>query len=99
MRVTCMENPTGSPPKLMQIVPYCFRRVSLISLLFAATVLGQPGSSTLEVGKPAEFTLKGTETHNYILPLRAGQYVDLSVDQRGINVSVALFTPDGAAAY
>lgn len=49
----------------------------------------------LELGKPIERELKGGEVHSYTIVLAAGQYVHLVVDQRGIDVVVTLFGPDG----
>jgi tetratricopeptide (TPR) repeat protein len=52
----------------------------------------------LERGKAIERELSGRESHLYQTNLTAGQYLRLVVDQRGIDVVVALFTPDGKKA-
>jgi CHAT domain-containing protein/Tfp pilus assembly protein PilF len=49
----------------------------------------------LELGKPIERELAGAQAHFYELSLLKGQYVHLVVDQRGIDVLVVLFGPDG----
>src|SRR5215468_1575001 len=49
----------------------------------------------LEPGKPIERELAGGQSHDYQLTLANGQYVNLVVDQRGIDVVVKLFGPDG----
>jgi len=49
----------------------------------------------LEPGKPVERELAGGQTHEYHLQLAAGQYLHVVVDQRGIDVVVTLFGPDG----
>jgi CHAT domain-containing protein/Tfp pilus assembly protein PilF len=49
----------------------------------------------LEVGKQIERELTGGQSHSYQMTLAAGQYVKLVVDQRGIDVVVKLFGPDG----
>ncbi|MCI0563011.1 MAG: PPC domain-containing protein, partial [Nitrososphaera sp.] len=49
----------------------------------------------LEPGKPIERELKGGEVHTYQIVLNAGQYLHVVVDQRGIDVVVTLFAPDG----
>src|SRR5215475_15160350 len=49
----------------------------------------------LESGKPIERELAGGQSHDYQLTLADGQYVNLVVDQRGIDVVVKLFGPDG----
>src|SRR5215475_13533274 len=51
----------------------------------------------LESGKPIERELAGGQSHDYQLTLADGQYVNLVVDQRGIDVVVKLFGPDGKA--
>lgn len=53
---------------------------------FLAAVLSLPTT-------PLE--LRGGETHEYALPLTRGEYVRLVVEQRGIDVVVAVFAPDG----
>jgi CHAT domain-containing protein/Tfp pilus assembly protein PilF len=49
----------------------------------------------LEPGKPIERELAGGQSHSYQMTLAADQYVKLVVDQRGIDVAVKLFGPDG----
>jgi CHAT domain-containing protein/Tfp pilus assembly protein PilF len=50
---------------------------------------------SLEPGKPVEQELAGGQSHSYQITMIPGQYLEISVDQRGIDVAVALFTPDG----
>src|SRR5262245_63395981 len=52
-------------------------------------------SISLEPGKPAERELSGGQSHSYKITMVSGQYSHIVVDQRGIDVAVALFTPDG----
>jgi CHAT domain-containing protein/Tfp pilus assembly protein PilF len=49
----------------------------------------------LEPGKPLERELAGGQSHSYQIAPGAGQYVKLAVEQRGIDVEVKLFGPDG----
>jgi hypothetical protein len=49
----------------------------------------------LEQGKPIERKLSGGEAHSYRLTLAAGQFCHMVVDQRGIDVAVAFYGPDG----
>lgn len=50
----------------------------------------------LEFGKPPiEREMSGGQAHKYRFPLIAGQYAHVVVDQRGIDVLVKLFGPDG----
>ena len=52
-------------------------------------------NSPLEPGKPVERELAGGQSHSYRIAVTAGQYLSVVVDQRGINVIVTLFGPDG----
>jgi CHAT domain-containing protein len=51
--------------------------------------------SFLEQGKPIERELMGGESHSYQIMLISEQFLHLDVDQRGIDVVVTLFGPDG----
>jgi CHAT domain-containing protein/tetratricopeptide (TPR) repeat protein len=51
---------------------------------------------TLEPKIPVERELAGGQTHSYRLTLQAGQYLYVVVEQKGIDVAMALFAPDGA---
>ncbi|HEX8736010.1 MAG TPA: CHAT domain-containing tetratricopeptide repeat protein [Pyrinomonadaceae bacterium] len=50
---------------------------------------------TLTLGKPIERSLAGNEAHSYKILLAANQYLHVVVEQRGIDVVVTLFAPDG----
>lgn len=77
-----------------------FRLICFVLLLgqlsfnnFAQT---QPDSiSRLEQGKPIEHELKGGDSHFYSIRLEKGQFAGIVVDQRGIDVVVLVFAPDG----
>ncbi|HMV49896.1 MAG TPA: CHAT domain-containing protein, partial [Blastocatellia bacterium] len=62
-------------------------------LLGGARVHAQD-SPALELNKPIEKTLAGGQSHSYRITLEAGQFVRVSVEQRGIDVVVTLFAPD-----
>src|SRR5262245_46930955 len=49
----------------------------------------------LEPGKPIERELSGAQSHSYKITMISGQYLRVVVAQRGIDVALALFTPDG----
>ena len=49
----------------------------------------------MEPGKPIERELSGGQSHSYKITMISGQYLQVVVNQRGIDVAVALFTPDG----
>jgi CHAT domain-containing protein/Tfp pilus assembly protein PilF len=70
-----------------------------ISIDFAQTRpsdLGPPVVK-LEVGKPIDGALKGGESKTFIVPLREGEFLDVVVEQRGIDVAVTLVAPGGQA--
>jgi erythromycin esterase len=85
------------------------RLISSLTTMFVVTMLpfappvrggqepSEPGRtlSALEPGKPVERSLTGGESHGYLVPLKAGQFLHLVVDQRGIDVVVTLLGPDG----
>jgi CHAT domain-containing protein/Tfp pilus assembly protein PilF len=50
---------------------------------------------TLEVGKPIERELASGQSHTYQMSLVAEQYLNVVVEQRGIDVVVILSGPDG----
>jgi len=52
-------------------------------------------SISLEPGKPVERALSGGQSHSYKITATYGQYLRIVVEQRGIDVAMALFTPDG----
>jgi CHAT domain-containing protein/Flp pilus assembly protein TadD len=52
-------------------------------------------SISLEPGKPIERELSGGQSHSYKITTVSGQYLHIVVEQRGIDVAVALLTPDG----
>lgn len=55
----------------------------------------EQGISPLRPGVPIERELAGGQTHSYQLLLVSNQFLHVVVDQRGIDVVVALFGPDG----
>ena len=65
----------------------------------AQNVDQSPGSvqqaTGLEPGKPIESELAGDAIHAYSIQLTAGQFVKVIVDQRGIDLVVMAFGPDG----
>jgi CHAT domain-containing protein/tetratricopeptide (TPR) repeat protein len=51
---------------------------------------------SLELGKPIERSIEQEKTHSYTLNLSSGQYAHVLVEQRRVNVLVAIYGPDGA---
>ncbi len=56
---------------------------------------GKQDVRPLESGKPLERELAGGQAHTYEINLTANQYLHVVVEQRGIDVVVVLFRPDG----
>jgi len=52
-------------------------------------------AQSLEPDKAIERELTGGGTHNYQVTLSAGQYLEVTVAQRGIDVAITLTGPDG----
>jgi CHAT domain-containing protein len=84
--------------------PIHFRTTALLLLIsqFVSVALTQnpPPADTstitrLEVAKPIERELKGGEIHIFAFSMDAGRFASIVVDQRGIDVAVLLFAPDG----
>lgn len=61
----------------------------------AATTRNEDGVHALKMGEPVERELAGGGTHNYRITLTTGQFLRVVAEQRGIDVVVALFGPDG----
>jgi CHAT domain-containing protein/Tfp pilus assembly protein PilF len=53
----------------------------------------------LEPGKPIEQMLKSSESHSYHINLMAGQFSHIVVEQKGIDVVVVLFDPNGKQLF
>lgn len=81
------------------------RLVSLslsINNLTAQQPASPPGQSkdgadtqSLELGQAVERELAGGQMHSYRIALEAGQFLHVVIEQRGIDVVVTLFGPDG----
>ena len=61
----------------------------------AAATQNEPAASSLEPSKPIERSINAGEAQSYILTLTPGQYAHIVVDQRGVDVVVSIFAPDG----
>ncbi len=71
--------------------------VAFASLPFPSSAASsQREIGTLEYKIPVERELAGGQTHSYRISLNAGQYVRVMVEQKGIDVAMTLFSPDGA---
>lgn len=73
---------------------------SLLLTFFLLQVLtnGQPNTpgefQQLSQGRPVERVMQGGDLHKYQVPLSAGQYLKVVVEQRGVDVVVAALGPD-----
>ena len=69
------------------------------AMLIAGQTAAQESKQTevreLRVGEPVEVELKGGEAHAYRVTVTLGQYLRVVVEQKGIDVVVSLFGPDG----
>lgn len=84
---------------LRKTLPARMLPLLLIGLLLSqgpnlAAQLSLPGQK-LEPTRPVERDLKGGEVHSYTVDLAAGEFLRVTVDQRGIDVVVRTFAPDG----
>jgi CHAT domain-containing protein len=79
----------------MKLVAVVLALASLAVPIHAAQEPAAPVD--LAPGRPVEREIKGGETHTYRITLEASQYLGLAVEQRGIDVTVRVVGPDGAA--
>ena len=68
--------------------------VALSFCLFENAAATQ-NESPFEPGKAIERSIAAGEAHSYSLTLTSGQYAHITVDQRGVDVVVSVFAPDG----
>ncbi len=60
---------------------------------------GEAEARTLKLGEPVERELAGGQQHAYQITSSAGQYLNVVVEQRGIDVAVVLLGPDGKQLF
>jgi CHAT domain-containing protein/Tfp pilus assembly protein PilF len=73
-------------------------RLLLLTLVFLVSPLAAQNEKDmpqLELSKPVARELRGGEVHSYNIVLAANQFLHVVVEQKGIDVVVALFAPDG----
>lgn len=74
------------------------RRLSILfsfALFLAPAVVGQVATESLQAGKAVEKSLAAGQTHSYTINLEKDQFIRLTVEQRGIDVVVRVFVPNG----
>lgn len=67
-----------------------------IAILLAGACLGVGAEEVPQSGEPVERTIAGGEVHRWTLELSAGDFLELVVEQRRLDVSLELFDPQGA---
>jgi CHAT domain-containing protein len=82
-------------------ITFIVRYLSIFILLLPAVsssraqVVDQQDVPLLEPSQPVKRKIGGNESHYYRIALMTDQYVQIIVDQRGADVRVKLFQPDG----
>jgi enterochelin esterase-like enzyme len=64
----------------------------------ASAAAPQPPDTELTVGKAEEATLSGNKSHSYVLPLHAGDLIQLHFDPHGSEIVVLAYSPTGQRA-
>jgi tetratricopeptide (TPR) repeat protein len=59
------------------------------------TAAPPPNNLSLEIGNPIKRKLAGGKSHSYSIGLLPGQYVHVVAEQRGIDIVLKIFGPDG----
>jgi CHAT domain-containing protein/uncharacterized protein HemY len=80
-------------PRPRGVVSFC---VLLALVLGGASGAPPPAPPELKDGTVVERDLKGGETHVYPVDLQAGQFLRVTVQEKGIDVEVVLLDPQGA---
>jgi hypothetical protein len=71
------------------------RSVAIVCVLSIYLGVAVAQSLSLERNKAIEREIGAGETHSFTLNLTAGQYAHVVVDQRGVDVVVSIFAPNG----
>jgi hypothetical protein len=72
------------------------KRPVLLPFLFCVFLTANAqGPATLQLGTPIERTLKPGQTHEFTLNLEENTFVQIEVEQRGIDAIVKVFAPNG----
>src|SRR6185295_14392396 len=74
----------------------CVTVATAMTLTFPLGAVDEPGSR-LELGTRVERPLSGAGSHTYSVALHGGESALLTVDQRGIDVSIRVLDPTGTA--
>jgi len=72
------------------------KRAALLPFLFCVFLTANAqGPTTLQLGTPIERTLKPGQTQEFTLNLKENTLVQLVVEQRGVDATVKVFSPNG----
>ena len=82
-------------PSQASHLSYCLLFFLLLLCCPLPSVSAQAGVAPLAQGAPVEGQLAGGEAHLYSLTVTTGQYVQLVLDQQGVDVVLTLSSPDG----
>lgn len=95
VRLRVLKSCDRLPERLKQVV-LCYGALLWLSSLAGSSFVyaAQDEISPLEYKIPVEREMAGGQTHAYRLTLNAGQYLYVVVEQKGIDVAMALFGPD-----
>jgi len=66
-----------------------------LGLFLTPVVCGQVVTETLQSGKTIEKSLAAGQVHSYTINLEKDQFIQVAVEQRGIDVIVRVFAPSG----
>ncbi|MCU1265893.1 MAG: tetratricopeptide repeat protein [Acidobacteria bacterium] len=68
---------------------------STSAIAFADGPQSLPAATALELGKPLEREITGGQTQSYQITLAKDQFVDVTIQRRGVNVVEQSFAPNG----
>ena len=70
--------------------------ISLLSVLFVLNLEAQTEAPNLEIGKIIEKEISGGQSHSFQMRLKPNQFVHAVIMQKGIDVVVRFYEPNGA---
>jgi C-terminal processing protease CtpA/Prc len=74
-------------------------KLLLLTVLCLVPAFAQEKPQPLESGKPIERELAGGQTHTYTLNLTANQIVRVAAEQKGVDLVLSVFAPDGSKLF
>ena len=82
----------------MKSADRCCLSFCLLRGTAAAPSQSTQATTSLVLDKPIESLIAAGEAQSYTLTLTSGQYAHISVDQRGVDVVVSIYAPEGTKA-